>query len=95
MPHLCVYEKGTDKSETYSITNLQDDILYFETFPLIENITDKNEYAFFIEAENLIDNIANMKNDSMKNLVNAMIKESNIKFDSNPVICILKPTNNE
>jgi hypothetical protein len=95
MPHLCVYEKETNKSETYSIINLQDDILDFETFPLIENITDKNEYVFFIEAENFISNIVNMKNDSMKNLVSVMIKESNLQIDSNPVICILKPANNE
>jgi hypothetical protein len=95
MPHLCVYEKGNNKSETYSVMNLQDDILYFETFPIIENITDKNEYVFFTEAEDLINNVANIKNDSMKNLVNVMIKESNLQFDSNPVICILKPANNE
>jgi hypothetical protein len=95
MPHLCIYEKVNNKSETYSIINLQDDILYFETFPLIETITDKNEYVFFIEAENLIDNIANIKSDSIKNLVNAMIKESSLQLDSNPVICILKPANSE
>ncbi|MDR0725213.1 MAG: 6-bladed beta-propeller [Prevotellaceae bacterium] len=95
IPHLCVYEKGNNKSKTCSIINLQDDILYFETFPLIENITDKNEYVFFVEAENFISNIANIKNDSMKNLANVMIKESNLQYDSNPVICILKPANNE
>jgi hypothetical protein len=88
---LCVYDKENNKSETCSIINLHDDVLYFETFPIIENITDKNEYVFFVEAENFISNIANIKNDSMKNLVNVMIKESNLQFDSNPVICILKP----
>jgi hypothetical protein len=95
IPHLCIYEKENNKSETYSMINLQDDILHFTTFPIIENITDKNEYVFFIEAEDLINNIANIKNDSIKNLVNVMIKESNLQFDSNPVICILKPANNE
>jgi hypothetical protein len=95
IPHLCIYEKSNNKSETYSMIDLRDDILYFETFPLIESITDKNEYVFFVEAEDLIENMANIKNDSIKNLVNLMIKESNLQYDSNPVICILKPANNE
>ncbi|MDR2406810.1 MAG: 6-bladed beta-propeller [Bacteroidales bacterium] len=95
IPHLCIYEKRNNKSETYSFFNLKDDILCFEAFPLVENITDKNEYVFFVEAEDLINNIANIKDDSIKNFINVMIKESNLQFDSNPIICILKPANNE
>jgi hypothetical protein len=50
---------------------------------------------FFVEAEDLIENMTNIKNDGIKNLVNVMTKESNLQFNGNPVICILKPVNNE
>jgi hypothetical protein len=95
IPHICIYRKDNHKSETYSMFRLQDDILYSGSFPLIENITNENEFVFIAEPESMIKNIANIKNDSIKNAINVMIEKSGIKIDSNPIICVLKNKSDE